>query len=199
VKADNAVGATLIGRAYLPIIDGVVRGQPVDQWLPICDEKRQQLDGGVRIHVQLRLTGVTADRAGRWNAGVGTSYPGVPRTFFAQRRGCSVQLYQDAHVADDFAPQVQLAGGRWYEPCRCWEDVFEAVTNAKRMVYIAGRSVNTDVVLVRDTRQPSSGTLGDLLKRKAGEGVTVLVLEWDDRTSVGLGPIKRDGLMATHD
>jgi phospholipase D1/2 len=199
VKADNAVGATLIGRAYLPITDGVVHGQPVDQWLPICDEKRQQLDGGVRIHVQLRFTGVTADRAGRWNAGVGASYPGVPRTFFAQRRGCSVRLYQDAHVAADFVPRVQLAGGRRYEPRQCWEDVFEAVTNAKRMVYIAGWSVNTDVVLVRDPRRPSSGRLGDLLKRKAGEGVTVLVLVWDDRTSVGLGPFKRDGLMATHD
>ncbi|KAK3147045.1 hypothetical protein QOZ80_3BG0277350 [Eleusine coracana subsp. coracana] len=44
-------------------------------------------------------------------------------------------------------------------------------------------------------------TLGELLKRKAREGVSVLMLVWDDRTStsVGLGPFKRDGLMATHD
>ncbi|KAG8063163.1 hypothetical protein GUJ93_ZPchr0003g18661 [Zizania palustris] len=67
------------------------------------------------------------------------------------------------------------------------------------MVYIAGWSVNTDVVLVRDPRRPSSGTLGELLKRKANDGVTVLMLVWNDRTSVGLGPIRRDGLMATHD
>uniref|UniRef100_A0A452ZS82 phospholipase D n=1 Tax=Aegilops tauschii subsp. strangulata TaxID=200361 RepID=A0A452ZS82_AEGTS len=38
-----------------------------------------------------------------------------------------------------------------------------------------------------------------MLKRKAAEGVRVLMLVWDDRTSLGLGPIRRDGLMATHD
>uniref|UniRef100_A0A0A8YCL6 Phospholipase D n=1 Tax=Arundo donax TaxID=35708 RepID=A0A0A8YCL6_ARUDO len=200
VKADNTVGATLVGRAYLPTTGGVIAGQQVDQWLPICDEKRQPLEGGDKIHVQLRFTDVAADPAARWGAGVGSAvYPGVPRTFFGQRRGCRVRLYEDAQIADAFAPRIRLAGRRFYEPRRCWEDVFEAITNAQRMVYIAGWSVNTDVVLVRDPRRPSSGTLGELLKQKAREGVTVLMLVWDDRTSVGLGPIKRDGLMATHD
>ncbi|XP_062215434.1 phospholipase D alpha 1-like [Phragmites australis] len=199
VKADNTVGATLIGRAYLPTAN-VIAGQQVDQWLPICDEKRQPLEGGDQIHVQLRFTDVTADPAAGWGAGVGSAaYPGVPRTFFGQHRGCRVRLYEDAHISDGFAPRIRLAGNRFYEPRRCWEDVFEAITNARRMVYIAGWSVNTDVVLVRDPRRPSSGTLGELLKQKAHEGVTVLMLVWNDRTSVGLGPIKRDGLMATHD
>ncbi|KAL5219198.1 hypothetical protein ABZP36_019882 [Zizania latifolia] len=201
VKADNSVGATLIGRAYLPVDDAIVRGQPVvDQWLLICDEKRRPLDGGDKIRVQLRFTDVAADPAARWGAGVGSAaYPGVPRTFFPQHRGCRVRLYQDAQIADGFAPRIQLAGRRFYEPQRCWEDVFAAISNARRMVYIAGWSVNTDVVLVRDPRRPSSGTLGELLKRKAHDGVTVLMLVWNDRTSVGLGPIRRDGLMATHD
>ncbi|KAF2283032.1 hypothetical protein GH714_043371 [Hevea brasiliensis] len=39
--------------------------------------------------------------------------------------------------------------------------------------------------------------LGDLLKKKADEGVRVLMLVWDDRTSVE--ELKKDGLMATHD
>ncbi|OEL13457.1 Phospholipase D alpha 1 [Dichanthelium oligosanthes] len=201
VKADNAVGATLIGRAYLPTKD-VVAGQTVERWLDICDEKRQPLEGGDKIHVQLQFTDVAADPEGGWGTGVGSAaYRGVPRTFFEQRRGCRVRLYEDAHIADGFAPHVRLAGGVLYEPRRCWVDVFEAINKARRMVYIAGWSVNTDVVLVRDPRQPStsSETLGELLIRKAKEGVTVLMLVWDDRTSVGLGPIKRDGLMATHD
>ncbi|KQK21427.1 phospholipase D alpha 1 isoform X2 [Brachypodium distachyon] len=200
VKADNPVGATLIGRAYLPTGGAVAAGQRVDQWLPICDDKRRPLEGGDRIHVQLRFTDVAADPNARWGAGIGgVEYPGVPRTFFPQRSGCRVRLYQDAHIADGFAPRIQLAGGRLYEPRRCWEDVFEAVTNARRMVYITGWSVNTGVALVRDPGKPSSGTLGELLKRKADRGVTVLMLVWDDRTSLGLGPIRRDGLMATHD
>ena len=39
---------------------------------------------------------------------------------------------------------------------------------------------------------------GELLKRKAEEGVSVLLLVWDDRTSVN-SPLLRGGLMATHD
>ncbi|KAI5019994.1 hypothetical protein ZWY2020_044882 [Hordeum vulgare] len=202
VKADNTVGATLIGRAYLPTDGAVLAGQWVDQWLPICDDKRRPLDGGDRVHVQLRFTDVAADPEARWGAGIGSAgYSGVPRTFFRQRAGCRVSLYQDAHISDGFAERlrVQLAGGQAYQPRRCWEDVFEAISNARRMVYIAGWSVNTDVALVRDPRKPSSGTLGELLKRKAADGVRVLMLVWDDRTSLGLGPIRRDGLMATHD
>ncbi|KAK4365038.1 hypothetical protein RND71_016396 [Anisodus tanguticus] len=51
-----------------------------------------------------------------------------------------------------------------------------------------------------DTRRPKPGgdiTLGELLKKKASEGVRVLMLVWDDRTSVPV--LKQDGLMATHD
>jgi phospholipase D1/2 len=189
VKADNAIGATLIGRAYLPTRDVVVE-QKVERWLDICDEKRQPLPGGGKIHVQLQFTDVAADHEDGWGAGVGGAgpYGGVPRTFFEQRRGNRVRLYGDAHVADGFAPRVTLAGSRLYEPRRCWEDVFQAINNARRMVYIAGWSVNTDVQLVRDPRRPSSETLGELLIRKANEGVTVLMLVWDDRTSGGARP-----------
>ncbi|KAF8698656.1 hypothetical protein HU200_034905 [Digitaria exilis] len=208
VKADDAVGATLIGRAYLPtrdvaFPDGGGQKKVVDTWLDILDEKRQPLAGGAKIHVQLQFTDVADDPEGGWGTGIAggrTPYTGVPRTFFQLRRGCRVRLYEDAHVAPGFSPRVRLDGGRMYEPRRCWEDVFEAINNAKRMVYVAGWSVNTGVQLVRDPRRPStSETLGQLLVRKADEGVTVLMLVWDDRTSVDLGPIRRDGLMATHD
>ncbi|XBJ11027.1 hypothetical protein VPH35_015787 [Triticum aestivum] len=66
------------------------------------------------------------------------SFPGVPRTFFGQRRGYRVRLYQDAHISDGFAQRVQvtLTGGKPYQPHRCWEDVFEAITNARRMAYM---------------------------------------------------------------
>jgi len=42
VKADNAVGATLIGRAYLPVRD-LLAGQEVDRWLDIHDAARKPL------------------------------------------------------------------------------------------------------------------------------------------------------------
>ncbi|CAD6239954.1 unnamed protein product [Miscanthus lutarioriparius] len=96
--------------------------------------------------------------------------------------------------------QILLANGKNYEPHRCWEDIFDAISKARHLIYITGWSVCTEITLVRDTNRPKPGgdvTLGELLKRKASEGVRVLMLVWDDRTLVGL--LKKDGLMATHD
>ncbi|KAG8047179.1 hypothetical protein GUJ93_ZPchr0008g12284 [Zizania palustris] len=175
------------GRAYLPAED-VASGQQVDRWLPLCDEKRNPLEGLDKILVQLKFRDVSADPASRWGKGVDgppPPYTGLPRAFFGQHRGCKVTLYQDAHVAPP------LSGSK------CWVDVFDAVANARKLVYIAGWSVSTDVALVRDTRRPVQ-TLGQLLKAKAGERVAVLMLVWDDQASTGLDPARQDGWMAAH-
>ncbi|KAB2629307.1 phospholipase D alpha 1-like [Pyrus ussuriensis x Pyrus communis] len=98
-------------------------------------------------------------------------YEGVPRTFLNQRQGCRVTLYQDSD--------------------RCWEDIFDAITNVRQFIYITGWSVYTEITLIRDPRRRKDDiTLGQLLKRKANEGVLVLLLVWDDRTSVE--DIKKD-------
>lgn len=198
VKDDNPIGASLIGRAYLPVED-VLSGEEVDRWLEILDEDKNPIGSNAKIHVKLQYFDVTRDR--NWNRGVvSAKYPGVPYTFYSQRQGCKVSLYQDAHIPDGFVPKIPLAGGKYYEPHRCWEDIFDAITNAKHLIYITGWSVYTEISLVRDSRRPKPGgdiTLGELLKKKASEGVRVNMLVWDDRTSVDL--LKKDGLMATHD
>lgn len=198
VKDDNPIGATLIGRAYLPV-EELLGGEEVERWLDICDRERNPLDSGAKIRVKLQYFGITQER--NWNHGIRSAkYPGVPYTFFPQRKGCKVSLYQDAHVPDNFIPKIPLSDGKYYEPHRCWEDIFDAITNARHFIYITGWSVYTEITLVRDSRRPKPGgdmTLGELLKKKAGEGVKVCMLVWDDRTSVGL--LKKDGLMATHD
>ncbi|KAJ0514399.1 putative phospholipase D [Helianthus annuus] len=198
VKDDNPIGATLIGRAYIPI-DDLLAGDEVDRWVEILDEDKNPVESGSKIHVKLHYFDVTQDR--NWAHGIKSSkYPGVPYTFFTQRHGCRVSLYQDAHVPDNFIPKIALSGGKYYEPHRCWEDVFDAITNAKHFIYITGWSVYTEISLIRDSRRQKSGgdvTLGELLKKKSSEGVKVLMLVWDDRTSVDV--LKKDGLMATHD
>ncbi|GAV87053.1 C2 domain-containing protein/PLDc domain-containing protein/PLD_C domain-containing protein [Cephalotus follicularis] len=198
VKDDNPIGATLIGRAYLPVQE-LLDGEEVDRWIEILDKDKNPVHGGSKIHVKLQYFDVTKDL--NWGRGIRSAkYPGVPYTFFSQRQGCRVSLYQDAHVPDNFVPKTPLAGGKHYEPHRCWEDIFDAITNAKHLIYITGWSVYTEITLIRDSRRPKPGgdiTLGELLKKKASEGVNVLMLVWDDRTSVGL--LKKDGLMATHD
>ncbi|KAM7258465.1 hypothetical protein ACFE04_014206 [Oxalis oulophora] len=198
VKDADPIGATLIGRAYVPVHD-ILGGQEVDKWIELLDEEKNPIHGDSKIHVKLQYFEVTDDR--NWGQGVKSAkYPGVPFTYFSLRQGCRVSLYQDVHVPDNFVPKIPLAGGKYYEPHRAWEDIFDAITNAKHLIYITGWSVYTQITLIRDARRPKPGgdiILGDLLKKKASEGVRVLMLVWDDRTSVPI--LGKDGLMGTHD
>ncbi|KAI9118112.1 hypothetical protein K1719_010444 [Acacia pycnantha] len=198
VKYENPIGATLIGRAHLAA-EQVLKGNVVDTWVAILDEDRRPIQGDSRIHVRMQFSDVTKDVT--WSQGIKSPrYAGVPRTFFTQKVGCKVTLYQDAHVPNAYLPRIRLSEGRYYEPSRCWEDIFNAITNARHLIYITGWSVYTEINLIRDPRRPISGgniTLGELLKKKSDEGVNVLMLVWDDRTSVE--EVKKDGLMATHD
>ncbi|KAJ8423037.1 hypothetical protein Cgig2_002583 [Carnegiea gigantea] len=200
VKDNNLVGATLIGRAHLAV-EEIRHGKPVERWLEIFDDKGKLIKS--QIHVSVQFFDVNHDTD--WSQGIKTPhFGGVPFTFFKQRQGCRVSLYQDAHVVDDFIPELRLAGGMTYKPQRCWEDIFDAIENAKLLIYIAGWSIYTKITLIRDPRRHESLpfanlTLGELLKKKAQEkGMRVLILVWDDitsRQSFKFVP----GLMATHD
>ncbi|KAJ7958772.1 Phospholipase D [Quillaja saponaria] len=198
VKDDNPIGATLIGRAYVPV-EHVMNGNVVDRWVQILDEDHNPVQGDSKIRVRLQFVHVIDDS--NWSQGIKSpEYPGVPRTFFNQRQGCKVTLYQDAHVRDDYVPWIPLSEGKYDEHHRCWEDIFDAINDARHLIYITGWSVNTQITLIRDPNRQKPGgqmTLGQLLKQKANQGVTVLMLVWDDRTSAK--ELKKDGLMATHD
>ncbi|KAK9683588.1 hypothetical protein RND81_10G151400 [Saponaria officinalis] len=204
IKDENPVSATLIGRAYLSVSE-VMNGSPVERWLRIVDEKHKTIHS--RIHVKVQFFDVTRDPF--WSKGIQTpQFGGVPFTFFNQRQGCKVSLYQDAHVANDFIPKFSLSENKFYEPQRCWEDIFEAIINAKYLIYIAGWSVYTKITLIRDPHRPKRSefanlTLGEILKKKAEENnMRVLVLVWDDVTSKQwLHQLfgQSFGLMGTHD
>ncbi|GMH04517.1 hypothetical protein Nepgr_006357 [Nepenthes gracilis] len=198
VKKGDALGSAVVGRAYLPVSD-LLDSEEVDRLLPLLDKDHKPIHKGSKIHVKAQFLDVT--REINWDRGVKTpKFPGVPFTFFTMRNGCKVTLYQDAHVPDNFVPKIPLSGGKLYEPHRAWEDVFDAISNAKNLIYIAGWSVYTQITLVRDPKRPKRGgdmILGELLKKKADEGVRVLMLVWDDRTSIKF--FKEDGLMQTHD
>ncbi|XP_050268439.1 phospholipase D alpha 1-like isoform X3 [Quercus robur] len=195
VKEDDPSGATLIGRAYVPV-EEIIRGFMFEKWVDILDVDRNPI--GSKIRVKLQFLSVAQDL--HWSQGIKTQqFVGVPYTFFKQRKGCKVSLYQDAHVPENFLSYITLSSGMRYEPQRCWKDIFDAISNAKHLIYIAGWSVYTEIYLIRDPTKPKQDapTLGKLLKKKAEEGVTVLMLVWDDRTS--LMELRKDGFMATHD
>ncbi|XP_057771947.1 phospholipase D alpha 4 [Salvia miltiorrhiza] len=122
-------------------------------------------------------------------------YQGLKNASFPLRSSCGVTLYQDAHHHPSFQPPSDA------RPRRLWEDVYNAIDGSKHLIYIAGWSFNPRMALVRDpeTDVPHARgvKLGELLKRKADEGVAVRVLLWDDETSLPL--IKNKGVMKTHD
>ncbi|QCE02265.1 phospholipase D alpha 4-like isoform X2 [Vigna unguiculata] len=111
-------------------------------------------------------------------------FQGLKEASFPLRSNCQVKLYHDAHHSSSFQPPFDLCGA----PKKLWEDVYKAIEGAKYLVYIAGWSFNPMTVLVRDphTEIPHARgiKLGDLLKKKAEEGVAVRVMLWDDETSL---------------
>lgn len=96
-------------------------------------------------------------------------------------------LYQDAHVPDSMLPEVELEDGVVFEHGKCWEDICHAILEAHDLVYIVDWSIYHKVKLVREPTKPlpSGGnlSLGELLKYKSQEGLRVLLLVWDDKTS----------------
>ncbi|GJU86511.1 phospholipase D alpha 1 [Tanacetum coccineum] len=158
-----------IGNGMKPdVLDVNILDEVVTGWFSVVLEGRDLECAGKFGHVKLQYFDVTQHR--NWARGIKTAkYPG--RSFLKDK-----------------------------DPQRCWEDVFDAIINAKHFIYITGWSVYTEIALIRDSRRQKTGgdiTLGELLKKKAGEGVKVLMLVWDDRTSVDV--LKKDGLMCTHD
>ncbi|RVW51890.1 Phospholipase D alpha 4 [Vitis vinifera] len=125
-----------------------------------------------------------------WNG----DFQGVKNATFPQRSDCSVILYQDAHHCSTFQPPYSLCKA----PRKLWEDVYKAIDDAKYLIYIAGWSFNPKMVLVRDPQTDipygHGVKLGELLKRKAEEGVAVRIMVWDDETSLPL--IKNEGVMS---
>ncbi|KAK3038893.1 hypothetical protein RJ639_028615 [Escallonia herrerae] len=128
---------------------------------------------------------------------------GLKESYFPVRNGGGVTLYQDAHVPDGMLPEIELDGKRVFKQENCWEDICHAILEAHHLVYIVGWSIFHKVKLVREPSKPlpSGGNLnlGELLKYKSQEGVRVLLLVWDDKTSHDKFFLKTDGVMQTHD
>ncbi|XP_010462361.1 PREDICTED: phospholipase D alpha 4-like [Camelina sativa] len=127
----------------------------------------------------------------------GESFQGISNASFPQRSNCRVALYQDAHHKATFDPRVHNVP---LDARNLWEDVYKAIESARHLVYIAGWALNPNLVLVRDdeTEIPHAVgvTIGELLKRKAEEGIAVRVMLWNDETSLPM--IKNRGVMRTN-
>lgn len=182
VKDNDIVGSQVIGAVGIPV-ENLCNGSKLEGIFPILDINGKPFKSTV-LSLSIQYTPV--DEVALYSNGIGEDYQGVPATYFPLRKGGKVTLYQDAHVPQDSLPGLKVDDGdevSCYENGNCWHDIFDAISQAHRLVYIVGWSVYYNVSLIRDTRDGKDHTLGELLKAKSQEGVRVLLLVWDDLTS----------------
>ncbi|KAM1777048.1 hypothetical protein ACFX11_043760 [Malus domestica] len=58
---------------------------------------------------------------------------------------------QFSSVAEDFQWSLGIRNPKYED--RCWEDIFDAITNVRQFIYITSWSVYTEITLIRDLRR----------------------------------------------
>mmetsp|Transcript_13206 Transcript_13206/g.52560 ORF Transcript_13206/g.52560 Transcript_13206/m.52560 type:complete len:605 (-) Transcript_13206:2124-3938(-) len=103
---------------------------------------------------------------------------------------------KDAHVHDKELPEILDRAEKPRLHRRTFEEMFGAMTLARKLIYIAGWSVHTELQMVR-SGQKDAIKLGDFLVEKHRQGCCVVVLIWDDPTNNTA--LVEEGIMATSD
>lgn len=183
VKDDDVLGADYIGVAAVPA-EKIKSGELIDDWFPIIGPRGKPPKTDCALRLKMRFTPFNENP--EYRSGIPENH-GLNESYFPVRHGCSVTLYQDAHSPDGMLPEIELEDTRVFRHEKCWEDICHAILDARHLVYIVGWSVYHKVKLVRESEKPlpdgGNQNLGDLLKYKSQEGVRVLLLVWDDKTS----------------
>ncbi|EPS62948.1 hypothetical protein M569_11840, partial [Genlisea aurea] len=199
VKDDDIFGAQLIGIASVSA-KSISESDPIDGWFPIIGSNGKPPKPDTAIRLQIKFTPCHQNPS--YFNGISENHS-LKQSYFPLRHGGNLTLYQDAHVLDGTLPRIQLDNGKSFEHQTCWEDICHAVLEAHHLIYVVGWSVYHKVKLVREPTKPLPNggdlTLGELLKYKSQEGVRVLLLVWDDKTSHNKFLIKTEGVMGTHD
>ncbi|KAI4389153.1 hypothetical protein MLD38_001409 [Melastoma candidum] len=198
VKDSDFVGSQLIGVVAIPV-EQIYSGERIEGTYPILNNNGKPCKPGAVLSLSIQYIPMKNLTMYHHGVGTGSDHQGVPGTYFPLRKGGSVTLYQDAHVPDGLLPNIVLDNGMYYAHGKCWHDIFDAIRQARRLIYIAGWSVWHKVRLVRDAGFGEDSSLGELLRIKSREGVRVLLLVWDDPTSRSILGYKTDGIMQTHD
>ncbi|KAK6115139.1 hypothetical protein DH2020_007408 [Rehmannia glutinosa] len=199
VKDNDVFGADLIGVATMSARK-IATGQLIDEWVTVIGPYGKPHKPDSAIHLQMTFTPCYTNP--KYLNGISENYA-LNESYFPLRHGGKVTLYQDAHVPEGMLPEIGLDEKRMFEHEQCWEDMCHAILEAHHLVYIVGWSIYHKVKLVREPTRPlprgGDLNLGELLKYKSQEGVRVLLLVWDDKTSHNKFFINTTGVMQTHD
>ncbi|XP_065855479.1 phospholipase D delta [Euphorbia lathyris] len=202
VKDNDLFGSEIIGVVKISA-QKVASGELISGWFPIIGGSGKPPKPDSALHLRMKFTPCEKNPLYRHGIAGDPDHLGVRNTYFPLRKGSRLTTYQDAHVVDGMLPKIELDDGKAYVQQKCWEDICSAISEAHHMIYIVGWSVFYKIKLIREPTKPlprgGDLTLGELLKYKSEEGVRVLLLIWDDKTSHDKFGIKTQGLMATHD
>lgn len=95
----------------------------------------------------------------QWSQGIRSPrYEGIPYVYFNQRKGCPRLLYIKMLKFQTIFLRWFLAQESFMKlKLRCWEHIFDAISNEKHLIYITGWSVFTEITLTRDPKGPKPG------------------------------------------
>eukprot|EP00096_Caligus_rogercresseyi_P003408 TRINITY_DN1636_c0_g1_i1.p1 TRINITY_DN1636_c0_g1~~TRINITY_DN1636_c0_g1_i1.p1 ORF type:complete len:786 (+),score=221.15 TRINITY_DN1636_c0_g1_i1:88-2445(+) len=186
LKDKEHIGAELVSSTFIRIQDLINNGV-ISGWFELMNST----NNGGSLHMSITYSPKEA---------LDEDTKAVQESYFLPKPGNRVTLYQDADTPylPIFEGLTDCTDSGPYIPPRAWIDVYNAIQKAQRFIYITGWSVATGINLVRDNPEIDSegdSNVGELLKRKAEEGVTVLILIWSEKLSSEENP----GLMGTHD
>ena len=181
------VGHQIVGTALIAT-DELIGGEPIEEWYDIIVDGAGTAEGTIHIMMQFFPIG---------SLGENNNY--LADSYFQPKTDNSVALYMTADTPQ--LPQfdgVTEPDGSPYVPTRCWFDIYGAICNAEKFIYITGWSVYTAISLIRgeDAADYPDSNIGELLKRKAEEGVRVCVMTWNEKSNDGGLMV---GMMGTHD
>ncbi|KAI9175153.1 hypothetical protein LWI28_028226 [Acer negundo] len=180
VKDSDVVGSQIIGAVGIPV-EQLYSGTKIEGLFPILSSNAKPCKPGAVLNLSIKYTPI--ENVSLYHRGVrsGPDYDGVPGTYFPLRRAGKVTLYQDAHAHGGCLPLLNLDSGEPFNNSSCWQEIYEAISQARRLIYITGWSVSHTVRLIRDDE--NSTHIRRSSQTKSQEGVRVLLLVWDDPTS----------------
>jgi len=202
LKVRMLVGRFLIGRAVIPVSEVVRFDDTTQTQLRVAVHKVGMLGTGGRLEFILEFT----PNDFLYNS----TELAVPGVYFQSHNGNSLKMYVNADDGVGMAPEVRYGGlhdnEKIWQPPRLWREIYDAICDAKYFIYMTGWALDATQSLLRGKEREQalaqgkySPIIGELLKQKADEGVTVNLLFWDDMTSNFNIFSTNEGLLRTHD
>lgn len=170
IKDKNPAGAKLVGELQIGWSD--LAASPGGVMDPPDGFPLRNPSKGQRGRLFMRLQFTRFDPLGPH------APPEVPGVYFRAVPGNSVRLYQSADTTPATVPQyLQPGTGEPWPVHSCWADVYAAITQAQKFIFLTGWSVHPLTRLLRggsgSTGAAACPPIGELLKAACERGVVV--------------------------